>query len=283
MEHYPTELLIVPTPTVAVVSDAPATAEAFAAALRAKNGARAHGTPGSRMRFETLPVSHVFPVKRRGHSQEYETYQVPGILRSGWLQKHHFKLPAIALLVMRITDAYADWQAIEMAVTSAVSQLRPSATSHGAELLVVLGGNAGGPTPALSPKPGGEIIDNPLAHIQPTPERLQALRRRAGIEGNGLAVVQVWARTPACHVLVAHLRNFGPCASLSRGCIAAGSRLDGRELGHVSDRSAREVSLLVLAIVFLCSRCCCQHDPSVCVVVRAGTVPSPTSRGTSGD
>jgi hypothetical protein len=191
MEAYPTELLVVPTPTVAVVSESQLAADAFAAALRTRNGARPGGSPGSRLRIETLPLSHAFPLKRRGHSQEYETYQVSGILRAGWLQKHHFQLPAFVVLVMRITDAYADWQAVEMAVTSAVSQLRPGATSHGAELFVILGGNAGGPSAPMSPKPG-EVAEppSPLLHLQPTPERLQGLRRRAGIEGNGLAVVQ---------------------------------------------------------------------------------------------
>ena len=91
MQTLSDELLIPPTPLVALLSDAPFL-DALAASLRSFGGG---GT--FRIRYETSPLSTArFPAKQRTHGEhEYASYVPAGILRSNWLEKHHNLLPAV--------------------------------------------------------------------------------------------------------------------------------------------------------------------------------------------
>ena len=137
MDLYPTEILVTPTPAIAVISDNSQVADALATLLRGRNS----GTTSVRVRFETFPLSHPFPDKRRSHATEYETYVPEGLLRAGWLTKHHSRLASSVVLVLRVPEDCPDWPAAEAGIIAAVAATRP-AMSHGAEILVVIAGTA---------------------------------------------------------------------------------------------------------------------------------------------
>ena len=143
MDQYPTEILIVPTATVAVVSDSAQVADSFATLLRGRNSTAQKSTT-ARLRFETFPITYQFPDTRHSHTNDYETRAVSGVLKTTWLNKHHNRLPATVVLVLRVPETCPDWPAAEAGIVAAVAQIR-HATSHGAELLVVIGGVSAGP------------------------------------------------------------------------------------------------------------------------------------------
>lgn len=114
--------------------------------------------PASRLRFDTYPLSHRFPDKRRNHANEYESYAVSGLLSAGWLSKHHSRLPATLVLVLRLPEDCPDWPAAEAGFVAAVAQARP-ATTHGAEIMVVVAGSAGAPPPAAATQGSGCVSE----------------------------------------------------------------------------------------------------------------------------
>jgi hypothetical protein len=95
MQHLSDELLIPPTPLVALLSDAPFR-DALASSLRSCSGG------GFRIKYEAAALAGVrFPAKQRTHNEhEYASYVPQGILRANWVEKHHNLLPAVLVRLL---------------------------------------------------------------------------------------------------------------------------------------------------------------------------------------
>jgi hypothetical protein len=90
MQDIPEELLVPPSPLVALFGDAP-----FLDVLCVCLKTAAPGAALS-MRYEPAPLPLRFPPKARTHADaEYASYVPDGVLRRGWLERLHNGAPAV--------------------------------------------------------------------------------------------------------------------------------------------------------------------------------------------
>lgn len=63
------------------------------------------------VRFDphSLPFLETIPVKSRSHELEYESYVPRGLLRVGWCAKHETAVPALTLLVFKVSSRVRSW------------------------------------------------------------------------------------------------------------------------------------------------------------------------------
>ena len=94
MESLPEEILIPPTPLVALVGDV-AFLDMLALCLKSANSA---SSAPVRVRYEAAASSSGFAGKARTHAEsDYAAYVPDGLLPSGWLEKHHNRVPAVVV------------------------------------------------------------------------------------------------------------------------------------------------------------------------------------------
>jgi hypothetical protein len=130
MQQYPEELIVPPSPFIALVSDAP-TVDLLAVALKSAPASPVGlgAALAQRVRYEPRPTTHVFPRKEHTHAPaEYDTYVPGGILRWNWMAKHQNEVPAV--MVREEEDDRTISSLPPPLPQSPLSPLSPSHPSH---------------------------------------------------------------------------------------------------------------------------------------------------------
>lgn len=97
MQDLQEELLVPPSPLVALVGDA-AFLDILAVCLKTASAPNSSSSNGNmvHVRYEPSALPLTFPEKSRSHSDsEYASYVPDGILRHAWMQRHHNTAPAV--------------------------------------------------------------------------------------------------------------------------------------------------------------------------------------------
>ena len=92
MNEYPEEILVSPSPLIAVLSDGPFLNK-LVESLKSCSSAGANAT-GVILRYEAYTSIAQFAKKERTHG-DYDKYVPSGLLRSNWLRKHADLVPAV--------------------------------------------------------------------------------------------------------------------------------------------------------------------------------------------
>ncbi len=96
MQGLVDEILISPTPLVAVLGDSAETLEILTISLKAAGLPRSGVPTPQQLRYEPYSHGHRFLPRQRSHSeQEYASYCPQGILASDWLRKHQALIPSV--------------------------------------------------------------------------------------------------------------------------------------------------------------------------------------------
>jgi hypothetical protein len=96
--------------------------------------------PAPKFRYRLFPFSHAFPRRTPKPGKLYDTYLPAGLLRAGWLDKHHNQLPAAVVAVFDFDPRmrHADWAPLEAAIVATLQDLRANLSGRPTSLTVVL-------------------------------------------------------------------------------------------------------------------------------------------------
>jgi len=173
-EGYPTELLEVPTPLVALLGEV----KHHPALIRAVEAVNRETQAVPTLRFVSLPREHSFPPKkdtrdRMGSTtKRYESLVVSGVLKTTWLHKHHRVLPAVAAAVFPYNSKCgpAEWDVAVTMVSDVVDKLRRELGGRECRVVVLMVDDGGGGGAAAAP--GADEQE----------DRMGALRRRCDLD-----------------------------------------------------------------------------------------------------
>lgn len=126
MDQYPPQLIQErASPFIALVSEGHAVvdlAEKLSSSGTLPSGAVQHT-------YRIFKSDHGFPPCKgpaNARDKNYSSYRVGGIIQSNWLEKHHYQLPGLAVLVTPVdtTVGEDEWQAWQDHTAAKIRQLR---------------------------------------------------------------------------------------------------------------------------------------------------------------
>ncbi|RLN82100.1 hypothetical protein BBJ28_00022933, partial [Nothophytophthora sp. Chile5] len=134
-----------------------------------------------------LPREHRFPAKKEGREKhgtfpnqtqrDFDGYKIQGVLKAGWLKKHHELLPAVVLLFHEFDPRWnlQDWAGREAAIREEMEQLKRTLSGRECRVLLIL---------------IQQIDDAGVAPMNTTEERLATLRKKLETDAKGLVLLR---------------------------------------------------------------------------------------------